>query len=348
VSAWSTPVLTDGVTRRLLAPALVALTLAMVLGRLVVPALVPVSMLLLPVLLGAWRLTRRELVVVSAVVLAALAAMIVDAPAARTVVAGVVVVAGIVLAFWYVGLRERWGFSAARGVQILLEVRDGLRGQGTLPQVAGWQFERTAMAAGDAALRGDFTLAAASGSTVQLVVVDVSGHGPGAAARALQLAGAFGGMLGEVPPATFAAAANRYCRRQAWTADYATLVHADLDVRTGILQVRSAGHPRVQVRRADGRWQLIPSSGPLLGLVETPTFHGAAVTLRPGELAVLLTDGVLAEHADELQASGALRAAVDAWLADGATTPWPALVAALPSPHDDDRTAVLVRRGDAS
>ena len=61
-------------------------------------------------------------------------------------------------------------------------------------------------------------------------MVDVSGKGEEAGTRALLLSGAFGGLLGALPPAEFLPAANDYLLRQDWDEGFATAVHLSLDL----------------------------------------------------------------------------------------------------------------------
>jgi phosphoserine phosphatase RsbU/P len=125
---------------------------------------------------------------------------------------------------------------------------------------------------------------------VALVIADVSGHGLGPA------------LLMACPD--LAAAMERVNR--AVTGDtlaehFVTLIAVCLDPGTGALKYSNAGHPPGLVFRADGsiKRTLDSLSMPLGVDAETPFESAAGGVLEPGELAVLLTDGVMeARRAD--------------------------------------------------
>lgn len=64
-----------------------------------------------------------------------------------------------------------------------------------------------------------------------------------AGSRALLLSGAFGGLLGSLPPHGFLPAANGYLLRQDWDEGFATSIHLVLDLESGDYELLSAGHP---------------------------------------------------------------------------------------------------------
>ncbi|MEU6766759.1 GAF domain-containing SpoIIE family protein phosphatase [Streptomyces sp. NPDC046853] len=58
------------------------------------------------------------------------------------------------------------------------------------------------------------------------------------------------------------------------------------------LRVSSAGHPAPLVVRADGRVEEVPTMGTLIGAFADLEFRTAEVTLRPGEVCLLYSDGI--------------------------------------------------------
>ena len=66
--------------------------------------------------------------------------------------------------------------------------------------------------AGGQSFSGDFVVAGPyhGGRILEVVLTDVSGKGMDAGSRALLLSGAFGGLLGSLPPHAFLPAANGY------------------------------------------------------------------------------------------------------------------------------------------
>jgi len=72
-----------------------------------------------------------------------------------------------------------------------------------------------------------------------------------------------------------------------------------LDTRTGIINYVNAGHPWPHILRASG--ELVPIVGKSdmpLGLHIAAVFHGHAVTLWPGDLIFVFSDGII-EATDE-------------------------------------------------
>ena len=245
----------------------------------------------------------------------------------------------LLLALRYSGLRDRWGIGARAGMSILLDLRDRVRAQGEPPLLEdGWVMARGLRSAGDAAFRGDFTLAATDGPLVQAMVVDVSGHGADVAPRAVQLAGAFGGLLRVVDPEQAVGSCNTYVVSQDWDRDYATAAHALLDQRTGQVELRCAGHPAPRLRRGDGSWEDVTVQGPALGLVAAADFLAATVTLRPGDAVVLVSDGALDERSDDPWRP--VEDEVDRWWADGAANG--STLSPRGSASSDDQTILVL------
>lgn len=326
--------------------ALIVLAVLLGIGKFRWPDLVPVSSLGLPIVVAGLRLSRRSVVVLTAVVAPLLVIDIVASPFGRTFFAALVVLLIAALAYRYAGLREQWGMSATQGMPILMNVRDRVRAQGEPPDLLdGWVMARALRSAQDAAFRGDFTLAHREGAVAQAMVVDVSGHGLGVASRATQVAGAFGGLIAVISPAEVLRACNDYLVRQQWDRDYATAVHVVVDQSSGAAHVRSAGHPPARLRRADGGWTETDATGPVLGLGPGAEFGPVLVELHPGDVLVMVTDGALDEHADTPW--GPVERTVEGWLAAGA----PGGTLDLPELGNgtrDDQTVMAVHRRPAS
>ena len=177
--------------------------------------------------------------------------------------------------------RSRLGVGGATGESMFVDLRDRILAQGGIPELPpGWRVESALRSAGGTPFAGDFLVATRpTPERLEIAVVDVSGKGEEAGTRALQLSGVFGGLLGAVPPERFLTAANDYLLRQDWAEGFATAVHLSLDLAGGAFVVRSAGHPPA-VLRAGGRWSLVDSSGPVLGLVPDADFDAAAGRLE--------------------------------------------------------------------
>ncbi len=244
--------------------------------------------------------------------------------------------------------RSQLGVGGLRGESMLVDLRDRILTQGGIPALPeGWRVDSAIHSAGGTPFAGDFVVATRVGDPgrLELVVVDVSGKGADAGTRALLLSGAFGGLLGASGPAGFLPAANDYLLRQDWDEGFATAVHLSLDLATGAYEVRTAGHPPALHRAAgSGRWRVLPSEGPVLGLIEGPDFVVVRGVVGHGDALLLYTDGMVEEPRRDIDLGiDRLLGASEQLLRgsfEGAAT---RLVTALGSP-DDDRAMIVVHR----
>jgi len=278
---------------------LVALTLVIAIPCWIWPDTMPVTALVLPLILGSLMLSPRHLpwfiVFVLLCIVGTMAQLAVIEP---TEVGTVVVlfVAGFIILLTSFR-RSRLGVAGARGESMLVDLRDRIQSQGKIPTLpVGYHADVALRSAGGTPFAGDFVVTAGppDNERLEVVVVDVSGKGEGAGTRALLLSGAFGGLLGALPPADFLPAANRFLLQQHWEEGFATAVHLSLDLSSGIYEVRSAGHPPAAHRIAgSGRWAVRSGEGPALGLLDGVEFPAVRGQLRPGDAIMLYTDGLV-------------------------------------------------------
>lgn len=194
--------------------------------------------------------------------------------------------------------RSRVGVPWRRGGTMLFDLRERIRVQSKLPKLPrGWHREMALRPAGGQSFSGDFVVAARTGPgerTLEVVLTDVSGKGMDAGSRALLLSGAFGGLLGSLPPHAFLPAANGYLLRQDWDEGFATSVHLVLDLDSGDYELFSAGHvPALQRGAGTGKWEEKTGDGPLLGVYDGAQFDPVKGTLHHGDVLMLFTDGLV-------------------------------------------------------
>lgn len=282
-------------------PALVLLVLfavlCMVLG-LVYPTYVPSTVVLLPMFVGSLWLGPRTLPWFVVFVLVTFSVLLLDQPSVswRSVGRAAVTFALALLILVTSFRRSRLGVSGPRGESMFVDLRDRISAQGNLPDLPGeWLVESVAKTAGGTSYAGDFIVAQrAQDGTLDLVVVDVSGKGVEAGSRALFLSGAFNGIVSALPGEQFLPAANDYLLTQNWEEGFATAIHLHLDLRTGEFDLRKAGHPpAVWLHAGSGRWSVLNSDGPILGLIERAEFECVPGTLAPGDGLLLFTDGLV-------------------------------------------------------
>ncbi|MEE1753626.1 PP2C family protein-serine/threonine phosphatase [Streptomyces sp. SP18CS02] len=254
--------------------------------------------------------------------------------------------------------RARVGVPWRRGGTMLFDLRERIRVQSALPPLPrGWHHEMALRPAGGQSFSGDFVVAARtgggrtanggpSGRTLEVVLTDVSGKGMDAGSRALLLSGAFGGLLGSLPPHDFLTAANGYLLRQDWDEGFATSIHLVLDLDTGDYELLSAGHlPALQLHAGSGRWEEKAGEGPLLGVYDGAEFHPVKGSLRPGDVLMLFTDG-LVEAADRDIAEGIdrLTGEADRYVTSGFEGAAWHLIEACAKDVNDDRALLLISR----
>ncbi|WP_030249703.1 PP2C family protein-serine/threonine phosphatase [Streptomyces violens] len=245
--------------------------------------------------------------------------------------------------------RSRVGVPWRRGGTMLFDLRERIRVQSALPELPpGWHREMSLRPAGGQSFSGDFVVASRThgGHILEVVLTDVSGKGMGAASRSLLLSGAFGGLLGSLPPHGFLPAANGYLLRQDWSEGFATAIHLVLDLESGDYELFSAGHPpALQLSAGSGRWEEKAAEGPLLGIMDGAHFDPIKGTLRPGDVLMLFTDGLVeASDRDIAEGIDRLTGEADRYVTTGfAGAAWHLIEAVAKDVHDD-RALLLICR----
>ncbi|OIV37716.1 hypothetical protein BIV57_09040 [Mangrovactinospora gilvigrisea] len=325
------------------------------------PGWCPPTALVLPLIAGALLLRPVSL---GAVYLAAVAGMCAEAvlldrmgsgrahlvfPGSVLVVAAVAA-AGLVLAQF----RNRVGVPWRRGSSMLFDLRERLRVQSRIPELpSGWESDIALRPAGGQSFSGDFVVASRTGGgrLLEAVLTDVSGKGMDAGSRALLMSGAFGGLVGSLPPHDFLPAANGYILRQDWDEGFATAVHLVLDLHNGDFELLSAGHlPGLHRSGGSGQWTQVEAEGPLLGVYGEAKFVGSRGRLEPGDSLLLYTDGMVeAPGRDLSEGIDRLTGAADVLLSAGPALNGAAwrLMDAVAKDVNDDRAVLLLRRSAA-
>jgi len=180
-------------------------------------------------------------------------------------------------------------------LRLAREVQLGLLPRGA-PEVEGWEitglYRPSLELAGD--LYDHFEL---SGGRWGLVIGDVAGKGVPAALimstfRALLRARRSSAGLDAGGPARTLAGVSRLLRETATGRGFVTCCYAALQPATGELVYASCGHPAGIVARHDGSFEELDNCGPALGVFEHEEIVERRLTLAPGELLLLYTDGL--------------------------------------------------------
>jgi len=277
--------------------ALVVATLVIGASILLFPVDAPLVTLLVPLVVSSLMLGPRQLPWFVLFVLLVLAVVVPfqDDISVRVVLTVVIIFALGLLVLVSSFRRSRLGVAGIQGEQMFVDLRDRILRQGGIPALPDeWYAAAELRSAGGTPFAGDFVVASRVGQRLDVAVVDVSGKGQGAGTRALLLSGAIGGLLSAVPPSDFLSAANTFLLQQDWDEGFATAIHLSLDLATGRYDLRSAGHPPAAIRHAgSGRWEVIETEGPILGLIDGATFAAGSGVMLKGDALLLYTDGMV-------------------------------------------------------
>ena len=328
--------------------ALVLATLAIGVSLWQFPTDAPLVALLVPLVVSSLMLGPRQLPWFVVFVLLVVAIVV---PQQDDITVRVVLTVIIIFGLGFLVLlssfrRSRLGVAGIQGEQMFVDLRDRILRQGGIPALPDdWYAAAELRSAGGTPFAGDFVVTSRVGERLDVAVVDVSGKGQGAGTRALLLSGAIGGLLSAVPPSGFLAAANTFLLQQDWDEGFASAIHLSLDLGTGRYDLRSAGHPPAAVRHAgSGRWEVVETEGPVLGLIDGATFAARSGVMRRGDALLLYTDGMVETRTRDIgsgidkmlgQAERLLRGEFEG----GATR----LIDSLGS-RNDDRALLLVHR----
>lgn len=137
--------------------------------------------------------------------------------------------------------------------------------------------------------------------TLSIAMVDVTGHGIGAALAVNRLHGELKRLFAQaddVPPARVIAALNEYvCLTLADEEVFATAAALRIEPG-GRFRIAVAGHPPALLRRASGAVERIDSTAMMLGVLGPPAYEAeeSPGLLTPGDALMLYTDGALECH----------------------------------------------------
>jgi len=235
--------------------------------------------------------------------------------------------------------------ALARKIQVGLLPRE-------LPAPAGWAVFGSSRPS--RLVSGDYYLVAERAGALDAMVVDVAGKGIAAALLTASLeALAAAPLESGIAPEEVLARVSRLLWRRTPASKYATALLLRVDLASGRARLANAGHLPALVARSGGAVESLGSTGRPLGLLPENDYGALEVTLEPGDLVALYTDGYVEAADGEGAEFGLERLAAALAARRGATlreiaAAVEADVAAFAGaePDADDRTLVLVRRGD--
>lgn len=135
-----------------------------------------------------------------------------------------------------------------------------------------------------------------AGGAPCVMVGDVCGKGPEAAAMTATARHALRSRAEELTPAAMLEHVDRTLRAEDDGVRFCTMAVARFafapDDSAAIATISVGGHPPPVILRTDGRVEAVSLTGSLLGVLDDASFGEAAVELRTGDMMLLYTDGV--------------------------------------------------------
>jgi sigma-B regulation protein RsbU (phosphoserine phosphatase) len=163
------------------------------------------------------------------------------------------------------------------------------------PSLQGWEIAATLLPAKE--VSGDFyDFLQLPDDRIALVIADVTNKGMGAAlfmALSRTLVRTYA-MQHPQDPHLVLQDANRRILADTHGGPYVTLLFAVIDPANGDLRYASAGHPPGYILRESAASELdvLPRTGPPLGAYEEAIWESGNLTLTPGDMLLLYTDGI--------------------------------------------------------
>ena len=134
-----------------------------------------------------------------------------------------------------------------------------------------------------------------------MLIADVSGKGISAAMALTLLRSTFRRVARDtVSPAELASRMSDALLDEWHGSPYVTAIVAQIDTMSRTLTYTNAGHPKAILVR-DGTSSELAEGGPPLGLLNGARFNEGTLTLLPGDVCVLVTDGISEAFDDELR-----------------------------------------------
>lgn len=140
---------------------------------------------------------------------------------------------------------------------------------------------------------GDFWFYRRTGDTLRFVLGDVSGKGLAAAILMAMIQEEIERVAGSDCDLVAAVKAiHRTLLPETDGRRFASMVIGDLS-RDGRLRIVNAGHCLPIIRRANGAVELLPPTGPVVGLIDFGSWEISEHVLEPGDALVLYSDGIV-------------------------------------------------------
>jgi phosphoserine phosphatase RsbU/P len=192
-------------------------------------------------------------------------------------------------------------------LQVAREIQKSLL-PAVLPRIPGYEVAASSEAC--LSVGGDlFDVIPLGDSRFAIILADVSGKGTPASLIMAFAHAAFRSLAGSLPPTELLARISELIRNANKSHRYATCFYAELDPANGRMIYVNAGHLPPSILRGTASIEL-RTGGAVLGLLPDTTFEQGEVTLEPGDVLAIYSDGVSEAQApteDEFGAEGVLK-----------------------------------------
>jgi serine phosphatase RsbU (regulator of sigma subunit) len=184
------------------------------------------------------------------------------------------------------------------------------------------------------------------GGVLSLTVGDVMGKGMSAALLMATVRAVIRAMVSQHGPADAVQhTATSLDGDLARSGSFVTLFHAQLNTATAELRYVDAGHGQALVRRADGTLQPLQPFGLPVGVLSTEHYSEGVLTLNPGDVLVIYSDGLSEARPDLFRDQQTLASQILTDETAGTTAQRLVdLATSAGGPLPDDLTVVVVRR----
>jgi sigma-B regulation protein RsbU (phosphoserine phosphatase) len=180
---------------------------------------------------------------------------------------------------------------------------------------------------------------------LSITVGDVMGKGMSAALLMATVRAVIRAMVSQHGPAAAVQhTASSLDGDLARSGSFVTLFHAQLNLMTAELRYVDAGHGQVFLRRANGQIESLLPWGLPVGVVSSERYGEGSVTLEPGDLLVIYSDGLTEARPDLFRDQATLAAQIVDGEPASATAQRLVELATAAGPLPDDLTVVAVRR----
>lgn len=210
----------------------------------------------------------------------------------RSIITGIANQASLAIETYQLYQRTLEQQRLQRSLELAHDIQEGFLPE-TCPHVPGYDIAAEWRAA--RGVGGDYyDFLPLDQTRLGLVIGDVSDKGVAAALyMALSRAVVRAAALGMLGPAETLTRANRILMEESRSGMFISLFYAILDTGTGRLQYARAGHnPPILLRAEDNSIIQLDAPGTVLGVTDNPRTLQESVTLLPGDVLVMYTDGV--------------------------------------------------------